>query len=202
MYNRLMNKFDDLRKYFWLEFLIWFFIFCLCLVGIKLYRHNEAKKMVSYQIFLPDAAGLIVGSPVKFLGVQVGYVDKIKILRSEVYIKFVITEEDLKLPKGAIATVEFSGMGGSKSLEIYSPTPESIASGKIILTTTPVRLSDALSLLNDMFGKINSIIVRTSVFAKETGMLDIKRGLDIKGIERNINEIDSLMKEFRRGGDE
>jgi len=193
-----MIKSEEIRKFAWIEFFIWFLLICFCIGGIKIYHHKQLKKMVTYQIFLPDAAGLIVGSPVRYLGIQIGYVDKIRILNGEVYIKFVITDKDLKLPKGSIATVEFSGMGGSKSLEIYPPTPESIASGKIITTSKPVRLSDSMSLLNDMFGKINSIITRTSVFANETGVFDFKKGVDIEGIEENINSANKLMKKLRR----
>jgi len=201
VYNLGMSKIDDIRKFAWIEFFVWFLVLCFCVVGIRLYRQHEYKKMVSYQIFLPDADGLIVGSPVRYLGVQVGYIDKIKILSNEVYIKFIITDKELKLPKGSIVTVEFSGMGGSKSLEIYPPTPESIASGKIIMISKPVRLSDSISLMNDMFGKINSIITRTSVFANETGMFDIKKGIDTKGIEENMQKADEIMKKLRSNDD-
>ena len=197
-----MSKFEDIRKFAWYEFTIWFIILCFCITGIKLYQRHEAKKLVTYQIFLPDVDGLIVGSPVRFLGVEIGYIEKIKILSSEVYLKFVITDKDIKLPKGAIATVEFNGMGGSKSLEIYPPTKESIASGKIITTSNPVRLSDSLSLLNHMFDKINSIIVRTSVFADETGIFDIKNGIDTKSIEENVMQADIIMKKLRRNNNE
>lgn len=193
-----MSKFEDIRKFAWYEFTIWFIILCFCVTGIKIYQRHETKKLVTYQIFLPDVDGLIVGSPVKFLGVQVGYIDKIKILSDEVYIKFIITDKEMKLPKGAIATVEFAGMGGSKSLEIYPPTAESLASGKIIVAADPVRLSDSLSLLNQMFDKINSIIVRTSTFANETGVFDIKNGVDTLSIEENISQANLILKKLRR----
>ena len=202
VYNPVMSKVEDIRKYAWIEFFIWFLILCFCVASIRIYRHYQYKKMDSYQIFLPDADGLIVGSPVRYMGVQVGYISKIKILSSEVYIKFLITDKDLELPKGSIVTVEFSGMGGSKSLEIYPPTSESIATGKIIVVSNPVRLSDSLSLLSQMFDKINSIIIRTGVFANETGMFDIKQGIDTKGIERNMNAADEIMKKLRRDNNE
>ena len=108
-----------------------------------MYRHKENKKLVTYQIFMPDVDGLIVGSPVKFLGVQIGYISKVRILSNEVYLKFVVADKNITLPKGAIATVEFNGLGGSKSLEIYPPTEESIQSGKIIEINRPTRLSDS-----------------------------------------------------------
>ena len=82
---------------------------------------------------MEDVDGLIVGSPVKFLGVQIGHVMKIQIITTDVYIKFVVTQKDLNLPEGSIATVEASGLGGSKSLEIYPPEKDN-TTDKIILT--------------------------------------------------------------------
>ena len=77
-----------------------------------------------------------------------------------------------------------------------------MASGKIILTEDPVRLSDSLSLLNDMFSKINSIIVKTSTFANETGIFDIKKGIDTQGIEENIIKADEIMQKLRSSKNE
>ncbi len=136
---------------------------------------------------MPDVDGIIVGSPVKFMGVQVGYVDKVKIVSSEVYLKIVITDKDVVLPKGSIATVEFNGMGGSKSLEIYPPTEESIASKKLIAIQPPKRLHDSLTLLNEMFDKINSITNKMSFFVNETGGTDIDNYVELDGIQDNMN---------------
>lgn len=63
---------------------------------------------------MPDVDGMIVGSPVKFMGVQVGYIQKVHIVSNNVYVKFVVTEKDTYIPEGAIATVEFNGLGGIK----------------------------------------------------------------------------------------
>ena len=184
----------NLHKYIWIEFGIWLLIIFFVAAGIKIYQHNEAKKFVTYQIFMSDVDGLIVGSPVRFMGIEVGYVSKIKILQNEIYLKLVMQDKNFQLPKGAIATVEFNGMGGSKSLEIYPPTDQSVAEGKIISVSETVRLSDALALLGDMYNKIDSIIVRMSVFAKETGAIDVKDGINVKAIEGNINTADRLLK--------
>lgn len=191
-----MSK-DDFIKYMLVEFAIWFLVLFFVVAGVRIYHYKSAKKLVTYQIFISDAAGLIVGSPVKFLGVPVGYISKIKIVSNEVYMKIVITQKDFKLPKGAIATVEFNGMGGSKSLEIYPPTKESTLSGKILAVENPRRLSDATSLLADMFGKINSITSRMSYFAREIGVVDFENGIDTKGIENNMNTADELIKKVK-----
>lgn len=187
-----MEKFNDIHKYIRLEFIIWFFILCLVVTGVRIHRHNKAKELVTYQLFMPDIDGIIAGSPVKFMGVQVGYVDKIKIISNDVYLKIVITAKDVTLPKGSIATVEFNGMGGSKSLEVYPPTKESIASKKIIAVESPKRLHDSLSLLNEMFDKIDSIMGRMSFFANEADINDMSKG--VEDIQSNMNMFDNMIK--------
>ena len=197
-----MDKSKDIHKYVWIEFGIWFIILLVLVFGIKLYNYKNSEKLTTYQIFLPDVDGLVVGSPVRYLGVQIGYIDKIKIVYDEVYIKLIITDKDLNLPKGVIATVEFNGMGGSKSLEIYPPTKESIASGKIMAVSKPVRLNDAIALMDHMFDKIDSIASRFSFFAKETGMTDIENsGLNFDKIDENIEKTNQFIKLFKRNQD-
>lgn len=131
------------------------------------------------------------------MGVQVGYIDKVKIISDDVYVKFVITDKEVSIPKGAIATVEFSGMGGSKSLEIYPPTKESLDSKKLIVVQNPKRLHDAFGLLNDMFDKIGSITSKLSFFAKEAeGVTEHTiQGVDTKDIKSNVNLLDKWINE-------
>lgn len=191
-YNWFMKKFDDIHKYIRIEFIIWFFILCLVVSGVRIYRYNKVKELVTYQLFMPDVDGIIVGSPVKFMGVQVGYVDKIKIISDNVYLKIVITDKNVTLPKGSIATVEFYGMGGAKSLEVYPPTEESLASNKLVVIQSPKRLHDSLSLLNTMFDKIDSIMGRMSFFANEVDINEVDKG--IEGIQNNMNMLDKMIK--------
>lgn len=191
-----MEKFSDIHKYIRLEFVIWFFILCLVVTGVRVHRHNKAKELVTYQLFMPDVDGIIVGSPVKFMGVQVGYVDKIKIVSNDVYLKIVITDKNITLPKGSVVTVEFNGMGGSKSLEVYPPTKESLASKKLISVQSPKRLHDSLSLLNEMFDKIGSIMNRMSFFANETDIEEMNKG--VEDIQGNLYMFDDMIKRRER----
>ncbi len=191
-----MKIFEGMHKYIWVELIIWFFILCITVACVRIHYYNKQKKLVTYQIFMPDVDGIVVGSPVKFMGVQVGYIDKVKIVSNDVYLKLVITEDGMELPKGSIATVEFNGMGGSKSLEIYPPTQESLASKKIIVVQNPKRLHDSLGLLNDMFDKIGSISSRLSFFAKETNGTDLSKGIQTVGIENNLNVLNKWIEEF------
>lgn len=152
-----MKKFDNIRVYAWIEFAIWLIIIAIAVLSFRYHNYQSQKQYKSYQIFMEDVDGLIVGSPVKFLGVQIGYVKKIQVISSEVYIKFVITQKGLVLPVGAIATVEGSGLGGSKALEIYPPDPNH-PKDKIIVTKDPTRLGKVMSLFDDIFKELNAII--------------------------------------------
>ena len=194
VYNCGMKIFSGMHKYVWLEFAIWFLILCVCISGVRIHNYRKEKALVTYQIFMPDVDGLVVGSPVKFMGVQVGFIEKIKIVREEVYVKIVITDKSVTLPKGSVATVEFNGMGGSKSLEVYAPTEESLAGKKLLVVQNPTRLNDALGLLSEMFDKIDSITTRTSFFAKETGMDNMESGIKLDEMQTNMNVFDKIIK--------
>lgn len=169
MYNICM-KFN-IRLYAWIEFLIWFVILCICIWGFRFHQYQKFKELPSYQIFMPDVDGMIVGSPVKYMGVQIGYIKNIKLMTNNAYVRFVITEKDIKLPQGVIATVEFSGLGGSKSLELYPPDNDE-HSGKLIVIKRPKRLHDSIGLLNEMFGKIDAISLKFTHFANKMGVID------------------------------
>ncbi len=193
MYNKLMK--ENIRLYAWIEFVIWFIILGLCILGFRLYRYEEFKKLSSYQIFMPDVDGMIVGSPVRYMGVQVGYIKNIKILTNNVYVRFVITDKNIKLPKGVIATVEFNGLGGSKSLELYPPDKNENTE-RLIVIQSPKRLHDSLGLLNDMFDKIGSITGKLSHFANKMGVIDSStKNIKVKpeDIEKGIRQTDDFV---------
>ncbi len=164
-----MKKPDNFRIYSWIEFIIWLIIIALCVFGIRYHHHKTQSEYKSYQIFMNDVDGLIVGSPVRFLGTQIGHVTKIQLVSSDVYsdiyIKFIITEKDLTLPIGAIATVEGSGLGGSKALEIYPPNTET--NDKIIVSKDSVRLNRIISLFDGIFKNIDEIFTNLGHAGKE-----------------------------------
>jgi len=164
-----MKKPDTFRIYAWIEFAIWLIIITLCVFGIRYHHHKSQLQYKSYQIFMNDVDGLIVGSPVKFLGTQIGHVTKIQLVSSDVYsdiyVKFIITEKDLTLPTGAIATVEGSGLGGSKALEIYPPEDE--VAEHIISAKESTRLGKVISLFKKMFKDLDEIFVNLGHVSKE-----------------------------------
>lgn len=132
-----------MKKHLWwlAELLIWGLIL-LSTIFVSLYIYNKnIREKHTYYVFFNDVDGLIKGSPVKIQGYQVGYVSNISIVNDDVFITFIITDRGLVMPKNLAATVEFTGMGGSKSLELF--VPEDGSSAKNYITAIePKRLQD------------------------------------------------------------
>ena len=195
MANRL-----NINKILIVEAIIWFSILCIVLTGIRVHNYKEHKAIKQYQLFLSDVDGLIVGSPVKYMGVQVGYVSYVKIVGNEVYLKFVLHDKNAILPKGVVANVEFSGMGGTKSLELYPPSEKDLLTDKIINIKDTFRLSHTVDLLDNMMSKLALIGGKFSYFMKQVtpmanavdrdGMVELS-----KNLQRTVSDLKSLSKE-------
>lgn len=198
---------SNIRVYAWVEFVIWLIVAAILILGIRYHHQQSIKQYKHYQIFMSDVDGLIVGSPVKFLGVQIGYIKDIQIISSEVYIKFVITQKDLILPTGSIATVEFSGLGGSKALEIYPPSSK-IPTDKIIAVKEPTRLNKVMGLFDEIFRDLDSIFTTlgyaSNQFVKEPTEFAIPENIitpvgpmdSLNKIEKTVDYINSEKKKL------
>ena len=160
------------------ELLVWLIILLIIISISSVVYIKKQKSANDYNIYMQDVDGLIVGSPVRMMGIEVGNVTKIKPTNEEVYVKFVITDDDIVIPQGTVATVEFSGMAGSKSLELYLPEKQTYIDNDtpILTVNPPKRLHDALGLLNDMFDKLGAIIYTSSSFGEKLKFINIQSG--------------------------
>lgn len=194
-----------MRKYhLWLiEIIVWALI--IVAVSIPFYNNSRHKQELNAtgHAFFEDTDGLIIGSPVRFMGTQVGYLSDVEIIGGEAYVSFVITEKNLKIPHGTIATVEFTGIAGSKSLELYPPTKESKTLGHAITVVKPIRLSTfvdkqqniATNIIN-MTNQVNTLVTKnnisqirnwlntTTLFDKSNEMLDNVNILENNAIKK------------------
>ncbi len=189
------------------ELLFWLVVILIVVaISTVTYMFKEKNADNDYRVFLPDVDGLIVGSPVRMMGIEVGHVVKIKPVKDEVYVKFILTNPDVFIPQGTAVTVEFSGMAGSKSLELYLPDKNTYRddSSPLLVVMPPKRLHDALGLLNDMFKKLDSIILTTSSFGGRLNLdlpntgkpADMKNFLKLT--DDMIDDTESKAADFRK----
>jgi len=190
------------------ELLIWLIVI-LVIVSISTVIYSKNIQTDNdYTIFMNDVDGLIVGSPVRMMGIEVGHITKIKPTNEEIYVKFIITDKTVLIPQGTVATVEFNGMAGSKSLELYLPDKNI----PILTVNPPKRLHDAAGLLNDMFEKLGSIIYTSSSFSKKLKYIDIpyegeqdinkflKYADDmLEDSTRKANNLNEKLQKYKRG---
>ena len=182
------------------ELLIWlvvlFIILSLATLGVFLKEKNDDN---DYQIFLDDVDGLIIGSPVRMMGLEVGHITKIAPTNGEIYVKFVLTNPDVYIPQGTIATVEFSGMAGSKSLELYLPEEGDYidCSTPLLTVLPPKRLHDALGLLNEMYKKLTTIIYSTTSFSNKLNVINLNLGQGAN-IEEFLKYTDAVIEDSNK----
>ncbi len=183
------------------ELLIWLIVILIITAAAFLFNIHTKNNNNEYNIFMPDIDGLIVGSPVRTMGIEVGHVTKIKPTNEEIYVKFVLHDKTTKLPQGTKATVEFSGMAGSKSLELYLPNEKSYIDSTVPMLSveSPKRLHDAFGLLNEMFKTIGDMIYRSSHFTRKVSEIEFPESngniKDAKEFLNYTNEIIDIQQQ-------
>lgn len=130
-----------------LEILIWVVLFFVPVLFVSSLLHPDLSVKKYYTVSFYDINGIIVGSPVNFAGYNVGYVKKIKIDGNRVKVNIAITKKEFKMPKCAVIKIEETGLGGSRSLEVYTCNEPYKAPG--VYTTRPKKLNDILDDVNN-----------------------------------------------------
>ncbi len=98
----------------------------------------------SYHAFFKDTDGLRNGSPVKYMGVEIGYVSNVSIIDSdEIFVSFIITSKNTSIPNGTSAKIESTGIVGSRSLELYPPEKNQDTKSALIIAKNPTRVQGA-----------------------------------------------------------
>ncbi len=137
MYNKIMKK-----NIMWLaELMIWGLILFSTIFTFAFINQKQIKDKHTYYVFFQDVDGLIKGSPVKIQGYQVGYISNIALMGDEAFVTFVISDKTFEMPEKLAASVAFTGMGGSKSLELFVPPPDA-KNKNYISTKEPMRIND------------------------------------------------------------
>lgn len=155
----------------------------LIIFGISKYNDffNHYSK---YSVKFKDIDGLCVGSPVRFAGLHVGHVIKQELKDNKIIVIFKITDRNIKIPEGSVAGIEFTGLVGSKSLEIKPPQTKN-DNGKELYSINPVRVNS--------FKEVMTVLSESS--------LDFSRdvlsflGKNEKNVKSDLKNTGNLLKE-------
>ena len=155
------------------EIVIWTILLSIVFSGIIFAYSKIFVEPNIYNIDFKDIDGITKGSPVRFMGINVGYVRKLKSKNKHIQVQIIITQKNMKIPNGTIARVEFYGLGGSKSIELMPPD-DSCDVG--IVTGETIRIND--------------------IAQEATGLVEIMeqiekyiKGLNKAGMEKFLNNI-------------
>lgn len=154
------------KREYLIEILIWLFLVGIFLMAVFSLHFYLVVHKNTYNLYFNDVDGIINGSPVRFMGIIVGHVRKLEYdpKADEIFTQIVITKKRVKIPDGSKAKVEFTGIVGSKSIEILPPQTNEPYDG--IISENPIRISDffdslavynrALSMMKDGLSKFSN----------------------------------------------
>ena len=121
------------------EIFIWTVIFGVIFTGAIFIYSKIFIEPNLYNIKFKDIDGITNGSPVRFMGMNIGYVRKLTSEAKHINVQIIVTEKNMKIPNGTVARVEFYGLGGSKSIELMPPDGSCDVG---ILTGDTIRIND------------------------------------------------------------
>ncbi len=176
-----------------IEIAIWSAILSVIFTGIIFVYSKIFVEPNIYTIQFKDIDGITKGSPVRFMGLNVGYVTNLKSRNKYVNVSILITRKNMKIPNGTLARVEFYGLGASKSIELMPPEGSCDIG---ILTGDTIRLKDVVDETKGLVEIIEMIEKYVNNIDKSTinTVLDrIKDSNDgkIKALETQIEDLNS-----------
>lgn len=180
------------KKLVWFtEIFIWVIVFLAVIFGLTYSFATAKMKNHSYYMFFKDVDGLSKGSPVRMMGYHIGHVQDVKVFQENIFVSFIVTKENVYIPSGAYARVEFYGLGGSKSLEIFPPK-EKLKDKEVIISKLPYRVAGYF----EQGQKINSLLETMMI---STGMmLDdfVGSGITVPMIKESAQHVNSMIQSF------
>ncbi len=177
-----------MKKPILIEMIIWTILLTIIFsVAIFSYSKVFIEPNV-YVIEFKDIDGITKGSPVRFMGINVGYVRSLKSKDKHINVQILVTKENMKIPNGTVARVEFYGLGGSKSIELMPPDGSCDVG---ILTGDTIRLND---VAHEAIGLVE-IIEMIERYVKNINEKSVQKFLgEIKNL--NDDKIKNIGSEF------
>ena len=112
--------------------------------------------------------GVTTSAPVRYAGVDVGYVDSINIVRpsasekTRVEVGIYVYNKSREIEKDAVASINTLGLLGEKYIEIFPGNPQTgfVAEGEALPSRDPIMMKDVTNRLNKLAESAGVIIER------------------------------------------
>ncbi|MBQ2983583.1 MAG: MCE family protein [Candidatus Gastranaerophilales bacterium] len=186
-----------MKKPILVEIIIWTIVLCaVFLIAIFSYSKMFIEPNI-YNIEFKDIDGITKGSPVRFMGINIGYVRSLKSKDKHINVQILVTKKDMKIPNGTVAKVEFFGLGGSKSIELMPPDGTCDVG---ILTSDTIRLIDVVDEAKGMVEIVEIIEQYVKGLSKENMQKFLEAVIDARDdkIQSVGKEIDKIENEVHK----
>lgn len=189
------------RKYIWLiEIVVWLLIVSGSLFFFIYKTTIKDNVQNTYYIFFDDVEGLVKGSPVRLMGINVGYVRNVKIFDNKVFVSLLVTKENVVLPRTAKATIEFYGLGGSTSLELNPAYISTNEDKEEIIPAASYRVQDfwdgqklVANVMIDIYGGIGRTIQNADLLNHKDYLKQNRTVQNLLNYSESINTTQSVI---------
>jgi len=192
-------------------------IFFYLSINIGAIRLDKGKYYI-YKTYFDDTGGLDEKSPVKIAGVEIGWVDEIRLLeggKAEVNLRI---DKKYKLSRNAYATVQQEGLIGTKHVDIEpgDPTTGTLPPGSVLAMPgrPPTSVGDLLDQFKDIAEGIHDVVRSfKNSFGTRKGEKNLKLALNSvakasdrianfsqvleRTIKKNEDNINGMLTDFR-----
>jgi ABC-type transporter Mla subunit MlaD len=146
--KQMINQKLPLNRAIISDILLWITLALLAFYLVYLFAVVfPAKRGQIINLHFKDANEISKGSAVRMMGMDIGFVNDVRIRKDHVEVTVQTNPDAPKIPSGATFTILFTGLAGSKSIEVEAPdAPHPKIHGKpIYLVEEPIRMKDALN---------------------------------------------------------
>lgn len=131
------------------EIIILIILFLILVFSAIAIKHYKFDKPNTYTILFQDVDSIVKGSPVHFMGINIGHVIKLKRKDKFIICKIKVTKKGVIIPDATRARVEFNGLGGSKSIELSPPLANNTDYHGIVAEKS-LRINDFVTVVKDL----------------------------------------------------
>lgn len=165
-------------------------IFVIVAVGIFFYLslnigaiRLDQRQYYLYRTYFDDTGGLDEKSPVKIAGVEVGWVDKIRLLEGGKAEVNMMIKKQFKLSRNAYATVQQEGLIGTKNIDIEpgDPLTGKLPPGSVLAMPgrAPTSVGDLVEQFKDISTGVEDVVRSfRNTFGTRKGESNLKLALN------------------------